>query len=26
VRVKTGGTGNTAYSHSTDLVKITAAP
>ena len=26
VRVYTGGTGNTQYDHSTDLVKITAAP
>jgi len=26
VRVKTGGTGSTVYNHSTDLVKITAAP
>ena len=26
VRVKTGGSGSTVYNHSTDLVKITAAP
>jgi len=26
VRVKVGGTGSTAFSNSTDLVKITAAP
>ena len=26
VRVKAGGSGSTAFDHSTDLVKITAAP